>query len=208
MPAKEGDAAFERRVQLARLLSDRAQIDADNKPPLFASLGDFTYPITTKEAPAQSYFDQGLRLMHAFNHPEALRAFRWAQQIDPACAMCSWGEAYVLGPNINAPMDPEAIAPAAAAISRAKERGGYRKRTRANADHGSRKALLRGSSGGPVGAQSGVRGRHGGRRRAVSRRRRDHYPLCRCAHEPVAVGLLGSGRTHSEAAGRTPGSDA
>ena len=110
------------RVQLARLLSDRAQIDADNKPPLFASLGDFTYPITTKEAPAQSYFDQGLRLMHAFNHPEALRAFRWAQQIDPACAMCSWGEAYVLGPNINAPMDPEAIAPAAAAISRAKER--------------------------------------------------------------------------------------
>jgi tetratricopeptide (TPR) repeat protein len=122
MPAKEGDAAFERRVQLARLLSDRAQIDGDNKPPLFASLGDFTYPITTEKTEAQSYFDQGLRLAHAFNHPEALRAFRWSQQIDPACAMCSWGEAYVLGPNINAPMDPEAIAPAAAAISRAKER--------------------------------------------------------------------------------------
>jgi tetratricopeptide (TPR) repeat protein len=122
MPAKEGDAAFERRVQLARLLADRARIDADNKPPLFASLGDFTYPITTNEATAQRYFDQGLRLMHAFNHPEALRAFRWAQQIDPGCAMCSWGEAYVLGPNINAPMDPTAAAPAAAAVSRAKER--------------------------------------------------------------------------------------
>ena len=121
MPAKEGDAVFERRVQLARLLSDRAQVAADNKPPLFASLGDFSYPITTNEVGAQRYFDQGLRLMHAFNHPEALRAFRWAQQIDPACAMCSWGEAYVLGPNINAPMDPEAVAPAAAAISRAKE---------------------------------------------------------------------------------------
>ena len=38
--------------------------------------------------------------------------------------MCSWGEAYVLGPNINAPMDPAAAAPAAAAISRAKERAG------------------------------------------------------------------------------------
>ena len=50
MPAKEGDAAFERRVQLARLLSDRAQIGADNKPPLFASLGEFTYSITTKQA--------------------------------------------------------------------------------------------------------------------------------------------------------------
>jgi tetratricopeptide (TPR) repeat protein len=122
MSAKEGDAAFERRVQLARLLSDRAQIDADNEPPLFTALGDFTYPITTDEAIAQRYFDQGLRLMHAFNHPEALRAFRFAQQIDPACAMCSWGEAYVLGPNINAPMDPAAVAPAAAAILRAKER--------------------------------------------------------------------------------------
>jgi tetratricopeptide (TPR) repeat protein len=122
MPAKEGDAVFERRVQLARLLSDRAQ--TDDKPPLFASLGDFTYPITTKNAAAQRYFDQGMRLMHAFNHPEALRAFRWAQQIDPACAMCSWGEAYVLGPNINAPMDPAAAAPAAAAVSRAKERAG------------------------------------------------------------------------------------
>lgn len=124
MPAKEGDAAFERRVQLARLLSDRAQIETGNQPPLFATLGNFTYPITTNEAAAQRYFDQGLRLMHAFNHPEALRAFRWAQQIDPACAMCSWGEAYVLGPNINAPMDPSAAAPAAAAISRAKERAG------------------------------------------------------------------------------------
>lgn len=104
MPAKEGDAAFERRVQLARLLADRAGIDTDTKPPLFASLGDFTYPITTTQATAQRYFDRGLRLMHAFNHPEALRAFRWAQQIDPDCAMCSWGEAYVLGPNINAPI--------------------------------------------------------------------------------------------------------
>jgi tetratricopeptide (TPR) repeat protein len=122
MPAKEGDAAFERRAQLARLLAKRARINADNEPPLFASLGDFTYAITTNEATAQRYFDQGLRLMHAFNHPEALRAFRWAQQVDPGCAMCAWGEAYVLGPNINAPMDPAAVAPAAAAISRAKER--------------------------------------------------------------------------------------
>src|SRR5512132_1041307 len=60
--------------------------------------------------------------MHAFNYPEALRAFRWAQQIDPGCAMCAWGEAYVLGPNINAPMDPAAIAPAMAAVSRARDR--------------------------------------------------------------------------------------
>jgi tetratricopeptide (TPR) repeat protein len=125
MPAKAGEAAFERRVQLARLLLTRAQIDVDDRPPLFAALGEFTYSITTDDPSAQRYFDQGLRLMHAFNHPEALRAFRWAQQIDPACAMCYWGEAYVLGPNVNAPMDPTAVPRALAAISRAMEHAGH-----------------------------------------------------------------------------------
>ena len=33
--------------------------------------------------------------------------------------MCYWGEAYVLGPNINYPMMPEAVAPAFAAIAQA-----------------------------------------------------------------------------------------
>src|SRR5207244_12786530 len=39
---------------------------------------------------------------------------------DLNCAMCYWGEAYVLGPNINVPMDPSANAPAAAAAAKAK----------------------------------------------------------------------------------------
>ncbi|WP_207483931.1 tetratricopeptide repeat protein [Arenibaculum pallidiluteum] len=87
--------------------------------PLWNFLGDLTYPVTTAQQDAQRYFDQGLRLAYAFNHAEALRAFRQAQRIDPDCAMCYWGEAYVLGPNINAPMPPEAVAPAMAAIGRA-----------------------------------------------------------------------------------------
>ena len=61
---------------------------------------------------AQRYFDQGLRLTYAFNHAEALRAFKEAQRRDPDCAMCYWGEAFVLGPNINAPMDGAAENPA------------------------------------------------------------------------------------------------
>jgi tetratricopeptide (TPR) repeat protein len=60
-----------------------------------------------------------LRLAYAFNHEEAARAFRMAQKIDPGCAMCYWGEALVLGPNINMPMDPEAIAPAVTASRKA-----------------------------------------------------------------------------------------
>src|SRR5262249_28416944 len=67
-----------------------------------------------------AYFDQGLRLTYAFNHGEAQRAFRKAQRLDPACAMCFWGEALVLGPNINLPMQPDAVAPAFAAASKAR----------------------------------------------------------------------------------------
>jgi tetratricopeptide (TPR) repeat protein len=77
------------------------------------------YPITTSVALAQQFFDQGLRLAYAFNHGEALRAFRKARTLDPDCTMCYWGEALVLGPNINAPMDSAAVSPAFDAIRRA-----------------------------------------------------------------------------------------
>lgn len=80
--------------------------------PLFTDLGDFHRGITTDSPLAQKYFDQGLVLAYGFNHAEALRSFAEASAQDPECAMCAWGEAYVLGPNINKPMDP-ADAPAA-----------------------------------------------------------------------------------------------
>jgi tetratricopeptide (TPR) repeat protein len=47
-------------------------------------------------------------LAFAFNHAEAIRSFREAARLDPACAMCYWGMALALGPNINAPMDQAA----------------------------------------------------------------------------------------------------
>src|SRR5258707_5641170 len=84
----------------------------DSEPPLWAGLGSITYKITTANERAQAYFDQGLRLAYAFNHGEAQRAFRMAQRLDPNCAMCFWGEALVLGPNINLPMQEDAAAPA------------------------------------------------------------------------------------------------
>lgn len=121
MPGHHHEAGFERRVELARLLLARADSSAASAPDvrLFENLGEYSYPITTASAKARRYFDQGLRLTYAFNHPEALRAFRAAQRLDPGCALCFWGEAYALGPNINAPMDAEAIAPAMAATERA-----------------------------------------------------------------------------------------
>jgi tetratricopeptide (TPR) repeat protein len=97
---------------------------AETEPPLWAGLGSITYKITTANERAQAYFDQGLRLAYAFNHGEAQRAFRMAQKLDPDCAMCFWGEALVLGPNINLPMQDDAVAPAYAAAQKAKALAG------------------------------------------------------------------------------------
>ncbi|CAN5830211.1 hypothetical protein BH23GEM9_BH23GEM9_29950 [soil metagenome] len=73
--------------------------------PLYDDLGTFHREISTSDAMAQQYFDQGLRLTYAFNHAEAIRAFEAAALLDPDCAMCYWGIAYAYGPNINVPMD-------------------------------------------------------------------------------------------------------
>src|SRR4029453_16656610 len=108
----------------------RAQVAAatatyeDAEPPLWDNLGSATYPVTTKNPRAQAFFDQGLKLSYGFNHAEARRAFRMAQKLDPICALCFWGEALVLGPNINVPMMPEAQAPALAALRQAQALAG------------------------------------------------------------------------------------
>lgn len=83
------------------------------------NLGHYTYPITTSVPLAQRYFDQGLILTSGFNHAEAARSFREAARLDPSCAMCFWGEALVLGPNINAPMDPSVVPQAYGAVQKA-----------------------------------------------------------------------------------------
>ena len=93
-------------------------------PPYFDNLGRHSWPITTRSPEAQVFFDQGLRLAYGFNHGEARRAFREAQRLDPTCAMCFWGESWVLGPNINVPMDPTANSPALAALARAEALAG------------------------------------------------------------------------------------
>lgn len=91
----------------------------DEAPRLYGNLGRLHFAVTTNVPRAQQFFDQGLKLAFGFNHAEAIRAFREAQKLDPSCAMCFWGEALALGPNINVPMMPEAVAPAVAALAKA-----------------------------------------------------------------------------------------
>jgi tetratricopeptide (TPR) repeat protein len=99
-------------VLLAALLTgvacSKAPEPAAPKAPLYDNLGNLHHEITTASHEAQRYFDQGLTLSYAFNHAEAIRSFGQAAAIDPDCAMCYWGMAYALGPNINAPITAEA----------------------------------------------------------------------------------------------------
>jgi tetratricopeptide (TPR) repeat protein len=94
---------------------------AGGEVPLYDNLGTLSFKVGTRSPKAQAYFDQGIRWAFAFNHAEAQRAFQAAQKADPKLAMAWWGEALVLGPNINAPMMPEALAPALAALAKAVE---------------------------------------------------------------------------------------
>lgn len=86
--------------------------------PVFEGLGVFHMPVTANPQ-AQKFFDQGVNLVFGFNHAEAIRSFREGARLDPNCAMCWWGVAFALGPNINLPMQDDAVGPAWQAIQNA-----------------------------------------------------------------------------------------
>lgn len=83
-------------------LPDLAPVGAN----LIEGLGDYSMPVTAKNAEVQRWFDQGLAMTYGFNHDAAERSFLKAAELDPDCAMCWWGAALVLGPHVNASMDP------------------------------------------------------------------------------------------------------
>ena len=101
------------------LAAPRANTEDGWRQPLFEELGDLHLPITTSSEQAQQYFDQGLGLAFAFNHAAADFSFNEAAMHDPDCAMCYWGSALVLGPNVNAAMDPGNAERAYALVSKA-----------------------------------------------------------------------------------------
>jgi tetratricopeptide (TPR) repeat protein len=95
---------------------------ADNRArpvTLEAGLAGVHHPIQTTSPEAQKYFDQGLTLVYAFNHDEAVRSFTRAAELDPASPMPQWGIALALGPNINQDVDPDREKAAYEAVQRA-----------------------------------------------------------------------------------------
>src|SRR6188508_2383947 len=82
-------------------------------------LGPFARPISSTNAEAQKYFNQGFQMMYAFAKAEAVRSFREAWKRDPDCAICYWGEAWAWGSNMNQVMSPEEAPAAHAAVQKA-----------------------------------------------------------------------------------------
>jgi hypothetical protein len=110
-----------------------AEMGAQYKPApqVKENLGHLHHPIATASLEAQRLFDEGLTLVYAFNHEEAIRRFERAASLDPKAAMPLWGIALALGPKINLDAGrPECNAEACSALVR---QGNGARRTRAGA---------------------------------------------------------------------------
>jgi hypothetical protein len=88
---------------------------------LMSGLGDLHHAVSTRNQAAQQFFDQGLRLVYAFNHDEAARSFQHAAELDPNMAMAYWGIAEAVGPNYNDPGNEPRRKQAYEAIQKAKQ---------------------------------------------------------------------------------------
>ncbi|HJQ67670.1 MAG TPA: hypothetical protein VKA70_01775 [Blastocatellia bacterium] len=92
----------------AALAQHQDHSHAGAKPiPLISGLGEHHHPVSTTNAEAQRFFNQGLTFVFAFNHEEAVRSFKRAAELDPNLAMAHWGVALALGTNINLAVDAE-----------------------------------------------------------------------------------------------------
>jgi tetratricopeptide (TPR) repeat protein len=91
---------------------------------LMSGLGDLHHPVSTSNPQAQQFFDQGLRLIYAFNHDEAGHSFQRAAELDPKLAMAYWGIAEAVGPNYNDPASDDRFKAAHDAIQKALDLSG------------------------------------------------------------------------------------
>src|ERR1044072_697894 len=94
-------------VALGQHTGHKATDDKEQPATQMSGMGTHHHPVSTTNAEAQKFFEQGLSFVFAFNHNEAIRSFKRAAELDPQLAMAHWGVALALGPNINSDVDPE-----------------------------------------------------------------------------------------------------
>ena len=96
-----GAAAAALSIALACASAPGFTPDLNAKAPVLEGFGHSDIAITTRSDKARRLFNQGVLQAYAFDETEAVRSFKAALAADPGCAMCSWGVAWQLGPNIN-----------------------------------------------------------------------------------------------------------
>ncbi|MGH9802375.1 MAG: tetratricopeptide repeat protein, partial [Blastocatellia bacterium] len=107
---------------LSALAQHEHHVSSSEPAKLMPGLSNLNHPVTTTNAEAQKFFNQGLALIYGFNHEEARRSFERAAQLDPKLAMAYWGIALAVGPNYNeAQVDPSRLLAADMALEKAKE---------------------------------------------------------------------------------------
>lgn len=84
-------------------------------------LGKIDHPVSTKNAEAQRFFNQGLAYLYAFNHDEGVASFKRAAELDPDLAMAYWGASLGLGANYNDPGNTERFGQAYVYLQKALE---------------------------------------------------------------------------------------
>ncbi len=90
-----------------KMNKDQKDKNDPNPAVIIPGLGKYHHEVSTENKESQRFFDQGLILIYAFNHNEAIRSFKKAASLDPDLAMAYWGIAFALGPNYNLPADNE-----------------------------------------------------------------------------------------------------
>jgi tetratricopeptide (TPR) repeat protein len=103
------------------IAQDHSDHPATKPATLMSGLGDWHHPVSTGNPQAQQFFDQGLRLIYAFNHDEAARSFQRAAELDTKMPMAYWGIAEAVGPNYNDPASDDRFKQAHEAIQKAVE---------------------------------------------------------------------------------------
>ncbi len=86
---------------------------------LSEGMGTGGFKVDTTNAEAQHWFNYGLALSHAFYHQDVKAAMKRSVELDPACSLCSWGEAWALGPTLNYGIEDDERQLALAAATRA-----------------------------------------------------------------------------------------
>lgn len=87
--------------------------------PLFKGMGIHNFDISSNDDLVNIYFNQAIALTYGFNHLEAARSYEQVVKLDQNSAIAFWGQALVLGPNLNAAMESASVKSAYELIQKA-----------------------------------------------------------------------------------------